>query len=960
MAPATKLQGSNPWFTKGLMAKRKEIFALWDKYIATKTERSLEVYKKKVKAYKKHCDKAKRKFRATYKEKLGDVNDMASYVESLNKKPSPQIGTIQRPDGSYTLPGEETLKALADIHFQGHNTNIVRSLNAKTLTTTDVLNECTDWLTAERLIRAFNDFKSKKSPGKDKLKPIVLKHLPTSFVDLLLLIYKGVICTGYTPEAWCEARVVFIPKPGKTDYTNPKAFRPISLTNYLIKGLEKLVRWKMEEEIALHPLNKNQHGFRKGYSTETAISETVTFIEQRIMNKQYCLGVFLDIQAAFDSIDPKHIKTQLCAHGCPILIADWYYGYLTYRPITIEGKYNSFSTIINKGFPQGGVCSANFWSIAYNEAVEILNGRGVTGKVYADDSCALIGGTDLKYMFHRMGQVLMQLEAWGMKCGLKFNPTKTEAVLFSRDNPNKRSFTVPRLRMSNTIINLSDSVKYLGVTLDRKLLWTDHINNKLTTCKQLMMKLFHDVRGNFGPKPRLIKWAYEGIIRPKLTYACIAWGHKLNTKLLITKLKALDRLAARSMATISRRAPQASIEVMVNMLPVDLHIRQLGINAAIRLKNVLPAPAVNYTNPQGRHGVSHLTYWEQAITKLDINPGAADICDDKLWDKSYKVNLDSLDGHKKHRKPSEYTIFTDGSKTSYGVGSGFVIYHKKEVIIYESIKLPDYATVFQAEVLAVREAAKFIRVHTQAKHIKILTDSQAGLLALASPEVSSILVWETAQELETLALNGVTVRLAWIKAHVGIEGNEMADSAAKLGGEDSMGTNRKEWVPIPPVLIRADVERAIRREWKARWINNDKYKMTKQFLTEPNKRISNAVIKLSKTGLSRLIQLVTGHNFLSYFQFKLDGHINPLCRLCGEENETFFHLISECPALEVERRKVFLDNYPVTDDWRVRELMDFSFVEPIHSWLTDKDHLMEQPIHEIDINYSITDSDDSL
>jgi hypothetical protein len=351
------------------------------------------------------------------------------------------------------------------------------------------------------------------------------------------------------------------------------------------------------------------------------------------MNKQYCLGVFLDIQAAFDSIDPKHIRAKLCEHGCPALIADWYYGYLTYRKISINGKYSNYDTIINRGFPQGGVCSANFWSIAYNEAVEILNGRGITGKVYADDSCALIGGTDLKYMFHRMGQVLMQLESWGQKCGLKFNPSKTEAVLFSRDNPNKRNFTIPRLRMSNSIIKLSDTVKYLGVTLDRQLFWSDHINNKLATCKQLMMKLFNDVRGNFGPKPKLIKWAYEGIIRPKLTYACIVWGHELKTKLLTTKLKALDRLAVRSMATISRRAPQASIEIMINLLPIDLHIKKLGLSSAIRLKKALPAPANNYTCPQGRHGTPHLAYWEQVIFNSNITPGDTDFCEERIWDK---------------------------------------------------------------------------------------------------------------------------------------------------------------------------------------------------------------------------------------------------------------------------------------------------------------------------------------
>jgi hypothetical protein len=125
----------------------------------------------------------------------------------------------------------------------------------------------------------------------------------------------------------------------------------------------------------------------------------------------------------------------------------------------LSSKFESFNTVINRGFPQGGVCSANFWSIAYNEAVKILNARGVTGKVYADDSCALIGGTDLQYMFRRMTQVLQQLEDWGTKCGLRFNPAKTEAILFSRDNPNKRNFTVPRLKMSGEIINLSDTAR---------------------------------------------------------------------------------------------------------------------------------------------------------------------------------------------------------------------------------------------------------------------------------------------------------------------------------------------------------------------------------------------------------------------------------------------------------------------------------------------------------------------
>ena len=94
-------------------------------------------------------------------------------------------------------------------------------------------------------------------------------------------------------------------------------------------------------------------------------------------------------------------------------------------------------------------------------------------------------------------------------------------------------------------VSLSDSVKYLGVTLDRKLHWTEHINDKLAKCRQLMMNIFAEVRGNFGPKSKLIKWPYESFIRPNLTYGCLAWGHEIKTQSLLTKVKALDRLAVR-------------------------------------------------------------------------------------------------------------------------------------------------------------------------------------------------------------------------------------------------------------------------------------------------------------------------------------------------------------------------------------------------------------------------------
>jgi ribonuclease HI len=947
---------SNPWFTKGLYAKRKEVFALWDKFVANKSQVNWDRYKAKLKNYKKHCDKVKRKYRNTYKEKLGDIKSMANFVDSISKPTTPHIGTVQRPDGSYTLPGTETLRALADIHFPTHGPtprqNSVRTLDYRT-----VVDSNQDWINPERITKAFNDFKSKKSPGTDGLKPIVLKHLPQTMIMIIELIYKAMILLHYTPEEWTKARVVFIPKPGKPDYTSPKAFRPISLTNYLLKGMEKLTRWKMDEMLKFHPIDSHQHGFRKGYSTESAISNTVHAIERRLLNQQYCLGVFLDIQSAFDSIQPRHIREKLLEHGCPVDAAEWYFEYLKYRVIIIEGKNSKFTTNISVGFPQGGVCSASFWAIAYNEAVKILNARGLEGQVYADDSCALIGGTDLNFMFRRMNQVLEQLSAWGQKCGLKFNAAKTEAILFSRDNPNKRKFSVPVLKMEGKRIPLAETVKYLGVTLDRRLHWTDHINDKINKCKQLMMKIFAEVRGNFGPKPKLIKWAYEGIVRPKLTYACLVWGHEVRTQAAQAKIKALDRLAIRSMATISRKCPQASLEVIVDLIPLDLLIKQLGCAAYLRLYKVITPPVVNYTVKTKSHSKPHLQHWIDQIDKWGLNTQDTDHCDETIWEKSFHINLDSFDGHKKHRKHSEYTAYTDGSKTVDGTGAGFVIYHKNEVLSYESIKLNDNASVFQAEITAIRYAANYLYTLKNVKFVKILVDSQAALLALNKQQVTADSVLKAIYSLEKLSQKGIVVRLAWVKAHAGIQGNEMADSAAKLGGQDDMGTNIKAYLKKPKAELKMNLERAVRETWTQRWKSDSRYWMTKQFLTKPDKSAGRRACQLSKSSLSRLIQLITGHNFLSYFQFKLDSTINPLCRMCEESNETFFHLLTDCPALEVKRREWFLDKPPITDCWKPGELLRFSMEEPINSWLTDRDYLMEQPLLEIDINYSITDSD---
>ena len=96
------------------------------------------------------------------------------------------------------------------------------------------------------------------------------------------------------------------------------------------------------------------------------------------------------------------------------------------------------------------------------------------------------------------------------------------------------------------------------------------------------------------------------------------------------------------------------------------------------------------------------------------------------------------------------------------------------------------------------------------------------------------------------------------------------------------------------------------------------------------------ILQLPRLKMKRFVEITTVHNNLSYFQFKIDPDVNPMCRFCEEENETFHHFITNCPR----PRQVRLDNirYFTPYDWKVNELLQFSFTPEINDYLERKDY----------------------
>ena len=147
--------------------------------------------------------------------------------------------------------------------------------------------------------------------------PIALGCITNSF--------QAIYSTGYIPIEFRKSKVVFIPKPLKDDYGEAGSFRPISLTQFLFKTMERVIEWSLcEHAEKMGQISDLQHAYSGTRGTDTALSTLVNLIESAILRKQLCLVVSVDIQGAFDNLAFMAIEKVMGDNNYPPFMIRWY------------------------------------------------------------------------------------------------------------------------------------------------------------------------------------------------------------------------------------------------------------------------------------------------------------------------------------------------------------------------------------------------------------------------------------------------------------------------------------------------------------------------------------------------------------------------------------------------------------------------------------------------------------
>lgn len=800
------------------------------------------------------------------------------------------IGCLKKADNTYTKNDTETSELLLTTHFPGCQIAPERNWEPHRERATSSI----DWEVAsevidkDKIMWAINTFLPFKAAGMDGVFPALLRWSGDLLANYLVRVFQACLAHRYIPLKWREVKIMFIPKPGRGDYTQPKSFRPISLTSFFLKTLERLGDRKIRNQISiLKPLHPNQHAYCAGKSTESALHSVVSRIGNALKTKNPTLGAFIDIEGAFDKTNFSSINQALAEHGVAPTLIEWINNMLKYRAIQFTVNTTTRG-IVSRGCPQGGVLSPLLWILVANELITELNACGLYSVGYADDIAILISGKFEGILCDLMRKAFRIIEKWCAKHELSVNPSKTELIMFT----NKRVLGPHILpKLFNSELTLKEEVKYLGVVLDSKLLWNKHLDHKLNKCTIAFYQCKKMIGNKWGLSPKITLWLYTAVIRPMLAYGALVWWTRTELSTTANKLQRFQRLACSAITGCMKTTPTAAMEIALQLTPLDLYIQQEATLAAIRLMH-LGIWGKNHSSP-------HTNILDRAI---ECQPLIAAPCDRTLNKPMFnkKYNIQTIEEERDQSGAHEVRIYTDGSKTQSGSGAGV---HSLDLNINFHISLGAHSSIFQCECVALTEAAITVRrlgIHDYG--IRFLSDSLAVLKALDNKQTNNKLIFECHLALESISTSN-RITLQWIKGHSGSLGNDAADELAKRGSE-MVVLGPYPLLPIAFSLFRSWIRQRSTELQNNKWSRATDCRQSKMAIPKVHPRLTKRLLSLNRYNLRIMIGTITGHCPLNKHLFNTGATDSPLCRGCFSAEETVAHVILDCDAVATQRDQI--------------------------------------------------------
>jgi len=387
---------------------------------------------------------------------------------------------------------------------------------------------------------------------------------------------------------------------------------------------------------------------------------------------------------------------------------------------------------------------------------------------------------------------------------MKFNEQKSKMMIITRRRLKiKREY---KIYLNNTIMRQEETIKYLGIIIDKRLNFNAHIDYMTGKCIKLLHALSKSAKVNWGLRHDVLRMVYSGAILPILSYGVQVWVDSLQRTSNASKPMRIQRLTNIKIAKAYRTTSHEALCLLTGITPVVIELETTAkLHHITRGKNqdgLYDAP-VNHRR------------WAHPAKAIELK--------NKRDDMHYKLE-----------------ICTDCSEPEKAVGSGVAIFVDGSLTHQLRYKLAEKCSNNQAEQLAIVKAlTKLSSMHTiqgNQRTTVIHTDSRITLEAIANPKNHQSLVESIRKEIRTLEEDGWIVHFLWVKAHANNLGNELADQLAKEAAYDS--SIETTYHVYPKSAVTSGLKCLGLQQRHSEWDNTNKGALTKTFFSD-DKRQTN-------------------------------------------------------------------------------------------------------------------------
>ena len=359
-----------------------------------------------------------------------------------------------------------------------------------------------------------------------------------------------------------------------------------------------------------------------------------------------------------------------------------------------------------EGLPQGSVLSVTLFAIAITKQL----GSEVHCTLYMDDFTIFVSAITITHSTRVIQITINNLEQWTKTKGMRFSIGKITVIKFEK----RKKGEEPQLTLHGSRIQVRESTCYLGLIIDKRLNWKDHVNHLKAKCTSSVNLIKHVSHLSWGVDRKTLQRLYTTLVQSKLDYGAQVYGASKSN--VLKRLEPIQNACLRAITGAFRSSPAVSLCVETGMLPLDFSRDMLTLKHFFKIQSLLNSPThhavmgpLGDPTPRMEHINELCTQYQVQTPKILTNvvlqiPSwtypPIRICPFLETKKQGLLDEEMRAIFLAHqeRHPTVH-IYTDGSKSTEGVGFAAVFLNTTS-----GGRLTREASIFTAELYVINAA----------------------------------------------------------------------------------------------------------------------------------------------------------------------------------------------------------------------------------------------------------------